>query len=424
MDDQQTGTLSKNIYLTRYAWGEQQISTPPHPLLNLIVTIPCYNEPDLISSLKSLYQCETAGVYAEVIVVINEPTAAPENISQQNKTTYKEALRWAADHTSESLKFFIIYKDDLPPKHAGVGLARKIAMDEAVRRYETLSKPEGVILCFDADSTCDKTYLQAVHDFFEQHSKAPGCSIYFEHPLAGNYQPEIYEAIVEYELFLRYYVNALRYAGFPYAYETIGSSMAVRSAAYQKQGGMNRRKAGEDFYFLHKIIPLGDFGEVNNTRVIPSPRRSDRVPFGTGKAVNDWLVNKELLTYALNTFEDLKYFLNGIHALFKIAPLDIPTFVEQQPASVKKFLQLHEFDAHINRINQNSASQPSFLKQFFQWFDGFKVLKFVHYARDNYYPNIPVGEAAAMLFNKLGIDAIDNCKALLGAYRKKDRGFS
>ena len=87
--------------------------------------------------------------------------------------------------------------------------------------------------------------------------RSPGCSIYFEHPLHGPLEPKVYEAIAAYELHLRYYVQALRYAAFPYAHHTIGSSMAVRADAYAKQGGMNKRQAGEDFYFLHKIIPLG-----------------------------------------------------------------------------------------------------------------------------------------------------------------------
>jgi hypothetical protein len=137
-----------------------------------------------------------------------------------------------------------------------------------------------VIACFDADCTCDPNYLAATENFFQSQPSAPGASIYFEHPLDG----ENREPIALYELHLRYYVEALRYAGFPHAYHTIGSSMAARADPYFKQGGMNKRKAGEDFYFLHKIIPLGGFGEINDTRVIPSPRASHRVPFGTGRA--------------------------------------------------------------------------------------------------------------------------------------------
>ena len=77
-----------------------------------------------------------------------------------------------------------------------------------------------------------------------------------------------------------------------------------------RQGGMNKRQAGEDFYFLHKIIPLGHFGEINTTRVIPSPRPSDRVPFGTGRAVRDYLATHKFETYPLEAFRDLKQFFS------------------------------------------------------------------------------------------------------------------
>ena len=423
MEDQQVGAIKNNLYLTRYAYEEQLIPERPPSQLDLIVTIPCYNEPQLIRSLQSLRQCTVDDIHAEVIVMINEPMEAPPDITAQNRRTYEEALDWAACHSDNRIRFYILYKKDLPKKHAGVGLARKIAMDEAVRRFEKLCKPEGVIACFDADSVCDDSYLQAVHHFFQENPQAPGCSIYFEHPLEGDHDKEIYEAIIDYELFLRYYVNALRYAGFPYAYETIGSSMAVRSSAYQKQGGMNRHKAGEDFYFLHKIIPQGNFGEVNNTRIIPSPRRSDRVPFGTGKAVNDWLSEKQLLTYAPEIFDDLQKFLVQVKTLYKIKCEDegISAIIDSFSESVKVFLQNNDFNENISRINRHSGSFETFLKHFFQWFDGFRVLKFVHFARDHYYPNIPVAMAANILFKKLNLSAPNTSRNLLLAYRERDR---
>ncbi|ELR71479.1 hypothetical protein C900_02542 [Fulvivirga imtechensis AK7] len=421
MEDQQIGAINNNLYLTRYAYGEQLITDLPHPQLDLIVTIPCYNEPQLIRSLQSLRQCITDAVYTEVIVVINESIEASPTVSAQNKRTFEEATAWAALHSTEYLRFYILYKNDLPGKHAGVGLARKIAMDEAVRRFEYWKKPEGVIVCFDADSICEVDYLQAIYNFFRKNPHAPGCSIYFEHPLEGDYEKDIYEAIIDYELFLRYYVNALRYAGFPYAYETIGSSMAVRSAAYQKQGGMNRRKAGEDFYFLHKIIPLGNFGEINNTRVIPSPRRSDRVPFGTGKAVNDWLVSRQLHTYAPEIFEDLKQFLDTVANLYQVTPKAFFDLMQSLPESLRGFLQSNDIENHVERINRHSASPETFSRHFFQWFDGFKVLKYIHFARDQYYANVPVAIAATQLFEKLGLTVPTSSRDLLLAYRERDR---
>ena len=75
--------------------------------------------------------------------------------------------------------------------------------------------------------------------------------------------------IAAYELHLRYYTHGLRFSNLPYSFQTVGSAMAVRCSAYQKQGGMNKRKAGEDFYFIQKIIALGGYSELNSTTVFP-----------------------------------------------------------------------------------------------------------------------------------------------------------
>ena len=60
---------------------------------------------------------------------------------------------------------------------------------------------------------------------------------------------------------------------------------------------MNRKKAGEDFYFLQKLFDAGHFSECNTTRVIPSPRPSDRVIFGTGPAIREYLETAVSLTF-------------------------------------------------------------------------------------------------------------------------------
>ena len=150
-----------NLYLSRYAYPYQLIGTPPSPNLSLLITIPSFNEPDLTSSLDSLRRCQPPKGDVEVMVVINESTDALPSVSDQNQRSFEEASRWAKKWNTHSFKTHIVYVNDLAPKHAGVGMARKIAMDEAVRRLEAVKNHEGVIACFDADATCDPNYLQA-----------------------------------------------------------------------------------------------------------------------------------------------------------------------------------------------------------------------------------------------------------------------
>ncbi len=393
-----------NLYLDRYAWPNQLIESAPDKNLGLIIVIPCFNEKNLINSLLSISYCDLGKETVEVIIIINDAKNSDSTIKKQNKKTYMETVSWAAQHSTSQLRFHIHYCSNLPNKHAGVGLARKIGMDEAVRRFEVLDNHQnGIISCFDADSLCERNYLTAIAAHFNHNPKTPASSIHFEHPITGEYDQKVYDGIIKYELFLRYYIDALRFANFPHAYQTIGSSMAVRSSVYQKQGGMNRRKAGEDFYFLHKIIPLGNFTEITTTKVIPSPRPSDRVPFGTGRAINQWLESDDHVykTYHPRTFIDLKVFIRRIDELYTIDAKDTAVFLSTLPKSISSFLESQDFNTNLMEIRKHCGnSLDAFQSRFFQWFNGFKILKFTHDARDHFYNEIPVEEACGWLLKE------------------------
>ena len=392
-----------NIYLERYAYPKTYISTKDYGQPDLIIVLPCHNEPELLQSLAAIEACKLPIGQVSVIIVINASEVGEITIKEHNQQTLVDCQYWL-NQSSKKYNYHFILENGLPKKHAGVGLARKIGMDEAIRIFEAQDK-DGIVLCFDADSSCDTNLLVEVERLFEDNLKTPGCSIHFEHPLEGELEPEVYEGILNYELHLRYYVDGLKYTGFPYAFQTIGSSMAVRSSAYQKQGGMNRRKAGEDFYFLHKIIPLGNFKELNTTKIIPSPRRSERVPFGTGRAIGTWLDEgkSELLSYDPQIFEELKVFFAGVDHLYQTIALE--SIWNNYPRSIQQFVPLKEFNSQINEFNSQANSIATFQKRFYQWFDGFKTLKFVHFTRDEFYPNVPISEGVNWLFKKLGKDS-------------------
>ncbi|MGB0929460.1 MAG: hypothetical protein ACPGVB_01700 [Chitinophagales bacterium] len=407
----------------------------PKHNLNISVVIPCFNETQLIRSLQSLADCNPPNCAVEVIVVINGSIKTPLEIQEQNLKTFHEAQKWAKQQNENPnlqwLQFLIRHFPELPPKHAGVGLARKIGMDEAVERFESTGNKKGIIACFDADSQCQSNYFEALEAHFLQYPKTQACSIHFEHPIEGEeFSLSVYQAIIQYELHLRYYIEAQKWAGFPYAYQTIGSSMAVRADAYKKQGGMNRRKAGEDFYFLHKFTPLGHFSELNTTCVIPSPRLSDRVPFGTGKAIADLLQQSAseskpnsppiYYTYALSSFADLKLFFAQILHFYQADAIQLSKLISTLPKSIIDFLLQINFEQKLQEIRNNTRNFDNFRVRFFKWFNAFMVMKFVHFARDAYYPNIEVAKAAKELLEELEyeIEGEVSAKELLLIYRK------
>ena len=275
-----------STYLEERALFPQYIIEAPDKDTGIIVVIPAYNEPGINKLLDSLARCTEPECRIEVIVVINAPDDAPAESLENNVTTFNNIESWKSENKSCFFRLFSFVTEHSSIKGWGVGLARKTGMDEAIRRFNEIGRPDGVILNLDADCTVKKNYFLSVSRELLKKNDRSACSIYFEHPLSGTDYPEaIYIYITLYELHLRYYFQGLAYSGFPYVFHTVGSAIAVKALTYIKAGGMNRRKAGEDFYFVQKLVPAGGYFNLNSTVVYPSPRASSRVPFGTGVSI-------------------------------------------------------------------------------------------------------------------------------------------
>lgn len=399
-------------YFDRYAYPERFIKEPIRKDTFVAVVIPVYKEENLLLTLQSLVDCEQTKFPVEVILVVNHPVDAHQSIKELSYQTVRQIENFTANNPS-NLAFHVIEAFDLPPKKAGVGLARKIGMDEAAFRFNSINQ-DGVILCFDADSQCDKNYLKEIEAHFINNPHCNGASIHYEHPVHLE-SGEINEAIVWYELHLRYYIQALKYANYPFSFHTIGSSMAAKSSIYQKQGGMNTRKAGEDFYFLHKIIPLGDFHTITSTKVIPSARTSDRVPFGTGRAMQEHQeqANNLGLSYDLRSFTIIKAFLEKI---------DSAHLIENAPSEIKGFLEENKLYGELENIKSQSTNETHFKTRFFEWFNGFKMLKLVHFLRDYSFPEQSLEVQSSKLLQQLGREIEGSLSAveLLEIYREMD----
>ena len=413
-------------YLAKHYEEIISVTSLPDKDLSIIIIIPAFDEPGLTLTLKSLFKCLKPKGKIEVLILINWPDKIPEPAKKQNLSSYESLKTWISYHTSEYIIFHPLIYPDIPDKNAGVGLARKILMDEAVRRFNILSRSDGIIASLDADALCDENYLTELENLFRKNPSSDGCVIYFEHPLTGDEFPlSVYKAVCLYELHLRYYIQSIRHTGFRNAYHTVGSSFAVRADAYCRQGGMNKRKAGEDFYFLQKFFELGSFTELNSTRIIPSPRPSSRVPFGTGAVIREFVNGNqnELLTYNPDLFDILAGFFNKIPELYSYGKgINPDTLLYDMPAILQNFLRKEGFREAVKEIRNNSASLSSFEKRFFRWFNLLKILKYLNYGK-KWYPEVPVSFASSILLLKKGIISIpeENPVSLLNTYRIWER---
>ena len=299
-----------STWLEERALFPEIIQEAPDKQTGIIVVVPSYNEPGIGKLLDSLALCNEPDCKVEVIIVVNAPCDASEESIDNNKLTILNIESWKKENRNCFFRLFAFITES-SVSGWGVGLARKTGMDEAVRRFNSINNPGGVILNLDADCLVEQNYLVSVCNDLMKRKDRSACSIYFEHPLGGDDFPiTIYKSIALYELHLRFYFQGLAYAGFPFVFHTVGSAIAVKALPYIKAGGMNRKQAGEDFYFIQKLVPAGGYFSLNTTTVYPSPRASFRVPFGTGASIEK--LTKEnsstLLTYNVLAFIQLRLF--------------------------------------------------------------------------------------------------------------------
>ena len=404
-----------NQYFNRFPFRKINIALEPSKDLKIIVVIPSYNEKNIQPTIDSLFlKQDDFSFNVEVIVLINNSESEIEEIKEQNLLTLKTLQNLSETYSKSNMHLIPVLIGDLDAKHAGVGWARKLGMDIATQRFRTINF-NGTIVGLDADTVVESNYLNSIYSFFSNNN-FNAASIYFEHPVTGDSFSDVHlEQIKYYELHLRYYKNSLKYSNLPYSFHTIGSAFALTASAYARQGGMNRRKAGEDFYFINKLIKGEIFGEINDTKVMPSPRVSNRVPFGTGRAILEGLNTKKdlSLTYDFQSFEVIHSWINRIETKdFKYGNF---------PEILKAYMGEEIWIKHHTMMLNNTNSHKSYLKLFYNIFDAFWMLKFIHFLRDNYYPNTRLLDNTNALLIKMNYPIISSITSQLEFLRKLDK---
>lgn len=385
--------IARNVVYPRF------IDSIPGPDVRLIVMIPCLNEPEIIRTLESLWRCNKPRVSVETLVVVNNSEHCSPEVRTTNERTYSQLNDWKKRNDREGMVLHPIYAGLVEARSAGAGMARKIGMDEVVRRFNDLDRADGVIVSLDADCLVSENYLQEIERAFLADKNCFAATLNFRHQIDAKIGEKQQDGIRLYEDYLHYYKKALDFAGFPNSIYTIGSAFAVRADAYVKQGGMNRRQAGEDFYFLNKLTHLGKIAEIENAFVYPSARVSDRVPFGTGAAMTKWMNSEADLsvTYNFNAFLDLKKLFEQVGSLYKCDGAVLASVKSSLSKSVQEYLDAVKFDQKIIEINKYSSTPASFRKRFFQFFDAFLIMRFLNISHQNFYPRQDLNEAIAQL---------------------------
>ena len=331
------------------------------------VIIPAYREEkSLVLALESLF-CADVSHPVAIIVVVNHPCGSDATESLR----LLEKLKGMK--VPENFHLRTVYSPDLTN---GVGQARKIGFDLFCRSRTPENADTSVMFSLDADCLVDKRYFTAVLSAFETVGEVGGVVVPVKHQKSDD--PDVERAIRSYEDYLASYERDLEWAGSPYAFQTIGSGFAVRVSDYIRCGGMKQKNAGEDFYFIQELVKCSVVVKVPDTLVFPSPRLSDRVPFGTGTAVEGIISGKPPREVTRAAVEVLKTVLDTAKEPDGLA--DAEAFLAKLPAEAAGFFKENNFAAVWQRtcINQKLKDDSSRQKAFNLWFDGLQTRRFLH----------------------------------------------
>ena len=337
-----------------------------------------------------------------VLVVVNHREDARKEDKEDNRRTLERLcarepelsplnLVWV-DAASQGL--------EMPAKGGGVGLARKIGLDLALSHLH-FSGRKPLLVCLDADTWVEPVYLPSIEAHFNM-TECGGAVIPFCHRPGDT--PAGQEAIERYELFLRSYVLGLYLAGSPYAFHTVGSAMACTAGAYIRMGGMNRRIAAEDFYFLQQLHRTSGVEQVRGTTVYPSPRPSHRVPFGTGRSISRYLRGDTdvIMFYHPECFRILEEWLRLVKNGLYRDGADLMAEAASISPSLGEYLELSSFIASWLRLRKNNGNN-TLLKAFHVWFDALRTLKLINHLSERRHPRCGPEEAVAPLLKWGGL---------------------
>ena len=398
-------------YLERYAEVEaSEAVLAPGSYAHVAVVPSCREGTELRDVLQPLDQAANAvGGRALTILVVNGRECASDQTHASNRETCEFVLASGDTRPAgpgmtrvESAHSDILLVDRssegrrLPAKQ-GVGLARKIGCDIALAGIARGAIESPWIHTTDADAIVPSSYFTPAAQRADRDG-ASALALPFVHHFPAN--SEFGTAAALYELSLRYFVLGLRHAGSPYAFQTIGSTMAMHALSYAQVRGFPRKEAGEDFYLLNKLAKVGAIRSIRGAPIELKARPSDRVPFGTGVGVTRIEQARadgtEYHLYHPDTFPLLRCLLLAFaeHSEAPSADRTLERLQEtawgEEGVAVLKQARIPEL---LEDAARNTRAPAACLKRIHTGFDAFRTRKLVHAIRDVLRPPIPWREA-------------------------------
>ena len=347
---------------------------PKKKKFDFIISIPCYDEYNYIfKTLESINNQDEKFLKKTLVsVTINNSIEENQKIVNNNNKTFKKILGSKYNYELIVIDAFSV-DNALNEKDAGVGMARKISVDIALKWSHANS-----IICFiDADTKLEKNYLQIVYSSY-MHNEWEAATVNFKH---AKDEPKTIEFIENYEKFLKETAINLKKSSSPYSYIPLGSTMICTQGGYISVGGMNRRKAAEDFYFLQELQKNVRVFCIPDILIYPSSRYLNRSYLGTSTRLKKCLdgdLDINSLYYSSKAFKILSQWINTA-----LKSKDKPySLISEECRDIDSNLPDLLLELNFQKAWDGIIKAPSydhFKEQFHRWFDAFKTLKLLKY---------------------------------------------
>ena len=160
----------------------------------------------------------------------------------------------------------------------------------------------------------------------------------------------------------------------------MGSAIVCTALAYVSVGGMPKKKATEDFYFLQALAKFSKIYRIKEILVFPSSRCEQRVYLGTGYRLNEFKKNITFrdLDYSVFAYQNLRYLITTTEQMwgqdYNLVYNKIKT---ESNKKIVDFLVQHNFKNIWINFCKETKNKKQFMLFFNQWFDALKTIKFL-----------------------------------------------
>jgi len=366
--------ISKNYLNKRGITSPWEIYPRRRRKFNQAVIIPSYGEYDYLPKTLLSLEKNNPELLKDtlVIVVVNHAKDADKLIKSDNEKTL-QFLSTTKYLFSLGIVDAATSGLELPSEQAGVGLARKIGMDLSL---PYLIDKRSLLFSTDADTTVESNYIETVVGYFNE-NQVGATVVGFQHSIIKNTALE--NSIREYEKFLITTARKIKETGSPYGYVSMGSTIVCTAEAYMAVGGMNRKKATEDFYFLQELAKYCGVHIIPDVLVYPSPRPMRRVYLGTGFRMIQAQKGLDIrsLYYSKHAFTLLQKWIALGSTAWKMSLIELLEKIGYLNKELMKFLIKEGIMNIWENLQLSSPSQNHFVRQFHRWFDALKTIRFL-----------------------------------------------